>query len=339
MLGHDLADAVVIETPQMQLQAASTAEERERDPDGILGIEFRVSVGRHHQERPPCELSCELGQEEQASLVAPLEVVDHEQHRAMFGCFAHGVDNSRKELIAGAGIDLPAERGRRATMVPVLAVEEHGRDGGRRRHPVRRLAQALKQLTPGPVGRQPLGVFAASPCDRRYLFSRALGEGSGETGLADSGVPGEEHQTALSGSGGVPYFEQLAPLGLPADQRPGRAKGGTRALRCGGGRSSGLDGGGSRLCRFGGGGRSCGNGGRLQHDLGACRVHGVWCDQLVPGSAHGLQVAGGLGGFRQLAAYIAHVHRHHAGVAEALVAPDVLHQGLGEATQPGWAAR
>src|SRR5215213_9681243 len=75
-----------------------------------------------------------------------------------------------------------------------------------------------EEVAPGSVWRRVREVVAVAGEDVRALVGRLVGEGAGERGLADPGLPAEEDQAAVSRQGGGEFFAQYALLPRPADE-------------------------------------------------------------------------------------------------------------------------
>ena len=210
--------------------------EQERG-QGVLGrLDLDVAVGADQQQPlEPGVLGGEL-QQPQRRRVGPVQVVEHDHHRAVLGDrdqgAGHRVEDPERLGRVGTG---PARAVRRAGRRLAQQHPQAGAAGGLGRRPLPGGGgppEPADHLHPRPVAGRAVRAPAGAAEDQRPPPPRLVGGPADQGGLADPGLPGDQHQPAVAvGRPGdlgpehpgrmVPPDDRLATLGAHATQCSG----------------------------------------------------------------------------------------------------------------------
>ena len=185
------ADVGRSEPGQLQLldvRSPAQVGQRPRERPVRLG----VAQGGQQQQRGARGAVGQVPQHQQRRLVAPVDVVEHDQQRP-----GRGPGQDRP----GDGVD-----GREAVL---RRLDVGGRDVTG--------VQLPQHLPPRPERRDPVGVDAVSP--RHVAVGEVSGQLLGQPGLADTRFPADEHEPPAGRHRVVEPAAQRVELLVPADQR------------------------------------------------------------------------------------------------------------------------
>ncbi len=285
----------------------------------MLWAQLAFAVRGHQQNRGAGELVSEHLQHEQAAGVGPVQVIQHKQERAAAGGTEHVVREGPEEPTTGSPRLSCGHVLETGQALPELGQQDCELWAVRPQISLqlvvaREPGQPAEHLDPGPVGRKALGFLTAPPGYRPTMGGRLAGQLLREPRLADAGVTHQQHGVPAAVARVVPGRQEIGHLARSADEslRSVRRRGPGRGDRR----------------RQGDWGRGCWN--RL---LGLARGSGRGClvrrrHELVADAPHRLDVPRQLGAFAQFVPHVSEVDRHDPRVAEALVAPDLLHELL-----------
>ena len=214
-----------------------------RRGERVAGRRVDIAIRGHDEQAAVVQPAGDKLQQEERRLVGGMQVVEHDDERAVLRSAseepAHGLEHlkARARLRQGRRV---AELGEELAYLGQELRQERGSGSELGPQGVRvRIAQMhLEGLDPGPVRRGAARLPRAPDQDLRTARARLLHQSVGKAALSDSRLAGHEHHASVAGERFIQAGHQLGELPVAADERAPRGGGrGLMLIRRGGGSS------------------------------------------------------------------------------------------------------
>ena len=225
---HELDDLVGVETLQGDaLDLASAAQLGQHGRQGVATVDIGVAVGAEHQQVGHGLVDRDVAHEQQRPVVAPVQVVEHEQHGLTSGGLAEPAAH-RVEQLRPLGVGLGHQRRRQPGderveigHQPAQLTGERA-EGGR---PARGAQLGPQRLGERLVGRADELVAAPREDKRAVVVLRPAGDLGGEAGLAHAGFAGKQYDLRAPVDHRLPVLDNAGQRPIAPGEGEGAALG------------------------------------------------------------------------------------------------------------------